>query len=107
MILSITIILSIATVFMAVHSGLFESRASSYAVAAGVVAFLVLALPAATFLITTFEGLLMFGYVAVLVGELYHRLFRTGKHRRQSEFIGDFRRWFGLRTNTFVFAVAW
>lgn len=94
-------------VLAALGAGLLESRIGSIVTAALTLLIIVGALPTATFLMTSATGLLLSGYIAVGMGEFYYRMFRSGNHQHQSASNGEFRCFAGIRTNRFVFAVAW
>lgn len=105
--LFISIGIGTIAVLAALGAGLFESRIGSIVTAALTLLIVVGALPTATFLLTSATGLLISGYMIVGMGEFYHRLFRSGINRQRSANNGEFRCFAGIRTNRFVFAVAW
>ncbi len=105
--LFVSIAVGTIALLAALGAGLLESRIGSIVTAALTLLIVIGALPTAAFLVTSATGLLISGYMVVGMGEFYHRLFRSGVNRRQSASNGEFRCFAGIRTNRFVFAVAW
>jgi hypothetical protein len=105
----ISITLAIVTLLAAYGAGLFESRIGSVAVAVVALLIVVGGLPSAAFLVTTVSGWLMTGYLCLLIGEFYHRLFRTAAivDRHQPVSVVGWRKMVGFRFNNVVVVAAW
>ena len=105
-ILIIAIVIGTVTLLTAYAAGVLESRIGSIVTSAIILLIVVGAVPSAAFMIGSATGWLLCGYLSILVGEFYHRLLRT-PNRQLSAQVGGYRRWFGYRSDSVVFAVAW